>query len=205
MEYLKVYRRGYLGLVVGMILAGLTVGILMGIRRAIWQAGILDIVGWVVTAFFLTVLFGIIVSIPAVLIFESLHIWRVRRLPFGKSEGALGVHHVRKVELPLPYDKAFDLCIESLSDFKMPERDRFQGKIVAKTGMGAWTWGEIASFNVRKIDDNRTLVEVSSRPAMSTWPIIRHMAVVDYGRNLKIVERISRFLRRHAEAPYTPA
>lgn len=126
-----------------------------------------------------------------------LHTWSVKRMSYGISEEAMGVHHVRNVELRLPYDKAYDLCIESISLIKkcrIKNEDRSQGKIEAKAGMTWKTWGDVISFDVRKIDIDKIQVEASSRPAV-------RMTLVDYGKNLDNVETLIEYLktqrRRH--------
>lgn len=125
-----------------------------------------------------------------------LHIKSVERMALGKSAEAMGVHHVRNVELRLPYDKAFDLCIESLSlikKCKIRNEDRFQGRIVAKAGMTWKTWRDTISFEVRKTGNGGIQIEVSSRPALRT-------TMVDYGKNLENVEKIVEFLNAHSES-----
>jgi hypothetical protein len=125
-----------------------------------------------------------------------LHIKSVKRMALGKSAEAMGVRHVRNVELRLPYDEAFDLCIESLSlikKCKIHNEDRVQGKIVAKAGMTWKTWRDVISFEVRKIGNDGIQIEVSSRPALRT-------TVVDYGKNLENVEKIVGFLNAHSES-----
>jgi hypothetical protein len=110
-------------------------------------------------------------------------------MSYGKSEEAMGVYHVRNVELRLPYDKTVDLCIESLrliKKCKIQKEDRSQGKIVARAGMTWRTWGDVISFDFLKIGNDRIQVEVSSRPAVRT-------TLVDYGKNLENVERIVGF------------
>jgi hypothetical protein len=108
----------------------------------------------------------------------------------------MGVHHVRNVELRLPYDKAFDLCIESLGlikKCKIHNEDRSQGKIVAKAGMTWKTWGDVISFEVRRIGNDAIQVAVSSRPSVRT-------TLVDYGKNLENVETLVGFLNAHSES-----
>ena len=110
----------------------------------------------------------------------------------------MDVHHLRSIELQLPYDKAFNLCIESLSlikKCKIQKENRSQGKIIAKAGMTWKTWGDVISFDMRKIDNNRTQVTVSSRPIVRT-------TLVDCGKNLENVEKIIRFLKGHTETAY---
>ena len=127
------------------------------------------------------------------LILGFLHYRSVKRMSFGTSEEAMGVHHVRNVELRLPYDKAFDLCIESLNlikKCKIQKEDLSQGEIDARAGMTWRTFGDVISFEVRKIGDDRIQVEVSSRPAVRA-------TLVDYGKNLENVEQIAGFLNAH--------
>ncbi len=124
-----------------------------------------------------------------------LHRLAVRRMPYGEPEGAMEVRHVRHAELRLPYDQAFDLCISSLNAVKkgrIRREDRPSGRIEAKAGMTWKSWGEVISFDLRRIDANRTRVEVSSKPALRT-------TLVDLGKNLENVERIMGFLTRRAE------
>jgi len=132
------------------------------------------------------------------LILGFLHSRSVKRMPFGKSKEAMDVHHVRNIELRVSYDKAFDLCIESLNLIKrckIRKEDRSQGKVDARAGMTWKTLGDVISFDVRKIDNDRTQIEVSSRPAVRT-------TLVDYGKNLENVEKIIRFLKEHRETAY---
>ncbi len=128
------------------------------------------------------------------LILGSLHIWSVRRMPYGEPEGAMEVRHLRRVELRLPYDQAFDLCLSSVRAVrkgKIRGKDRSLGRIEAKAGMTWTSWGEVISFDLRRVDENRTRVEVSSRPVLRT-------TLVDLGKNLENVERIAGSLTRRA-------
>lgn len=105
----------------------------------------------------------------------------------------MGVHQVRNIELNLPYNKVFNLCIESLNLIKrceIEEKDSSQGKIIAKVGVNWMTSGDIISFKIHKINDNKSQVEVSSKPRMPT-------VIIDWGKNLENVETISSFLREN--------
>ncbi len=98
------------------------------------------------------------------------------------------------MELRLLYDQAFDLCLSSVRAVrkgKIRGKDRPLGRIDLKAGMTWKTWGEVISFDLRRMDENRTRVEVSSGPALRT-------TLVDYGKNLENVERIMGFLTRRA-------
>lgn len=177
----------YLKLFLG---TGIPFGIFMGISNSFrygFPSGLVE-------GLFAGIFFGGFMS----LILGFLHSRSVKRMPSGKSEEAMDVHHLRNVELWLPYDKVFNLCVESLrliKKCKIQKEDISQGKIVAKASMTWKTWGDVISFDVRKIDNDRTQVIVSSRPAVRT-------TLVDYGKNLENVERISSFLKEQSETAY---
>jgi len=121
----------------------------------------------------------------------------IKQMSLEESEEAYGVYHVRNIELRLPYDKAFDFCAESLNLIKrckITKEDRSQGKIDARAGMTWDTWGDVISFEVRKIDSDRTQVIVSSKPL--------HGQLLDDGKNLKNIERTSSFLKEQSETAY---
>jgi len=161
-------------------------GISMGIFNS-FQHGIHSgLVAGVVSGVF----FGGLMSV----ILAFLHSRTVRRMPYGKSEEAMGVYHIRNVELMLPYDKAFDLCVEALSmikNCKVQDEDRSQGKILGKAGKTWKTFGDTISFELTKIG-NEIQIEVSSRPTVPT-------TLVDYGKNLENVNKIEGFLKAHRE------
>ena len=135
------------------------------------------------------ILFGGIMS----LILGSLHIWSVRRLG-SKSKAAEDVNQVRSIEMKLPYGKVFDLCLESvklIKKCKIVEENRSWSRIVARTGISWKSWGEVITFDIRKMND-AVRVDVWSKPAIGT-------TLVDYGKNLENVEKIISFLKEHSE------
>lgn len=96
------------------------------------------------------------------------------------------------MELQLPYDDAFNLCIESLNVIKrhkIRRKDITEGKIVARAGITLWSAGEIISFYLNQIDDQKTRIEIASRPLIPT-------RFFDYGKNVENVEKIIQFLRQ---------
>ena len=106
------------------------------------------------------------------------------------------VYHFRNIELKLPYDKVFNLCIESLKMFKrykIKKEDYSYGKIIAITGITWKSWGEVISFAIHKIDNNKIQVIISSKPILCT-------TLVDYGKNLENVEKIVAFLQEKNRA-----
>ena len=114
-------------------------------------------------------------------------IWKLR----SKSQASRGVHHVRQVEIKLPYDAAYNLCRESLQfiqDCQVQHEEWARGRIVARAGVGWQNRGNMISLEVYNLDFNKVRIRVSSRPVLST-------DLIDYGRNLENVERITRFLK----------
>jgi hypothetical protein len=96
------------------------------------------------------------------------------------------------LELHLSYDDAFNLCVESLSMIKrhkIEEKEILEGEIVARVGITLWSPGETISFNLGRIDNQKTYVKVVSKPL--PFPIF----LFDHGKNVDNVEKIIRFLR----------
>lgn len=124
-----------------------------------------------------------------------LHSRAVKKISDGKFRDESGVNHARSIELNLPYDCVFDLCIRSLdviTNCKVLEEDRINGIIIAKAGINWKTWSDTVSFHINKIDNNHTNVNVSSRPTART-------TIVDFGKNLNNVESIVSFINTSAE------
>lgn len=172
----------------------LAMGIPFGILMGIFDSLRYGFFSGLISGLFEGIFFGVFMSLTL----GSLHSQSVKRMPYENSEESMGVHHVRNVELRLPYDDVFNICIESLSSikkFKIQKEDRSQGKIVARTSVSWKTWGDVISFDVCRIDNNRTQVIVSSKPVV-------RITLVDYGKNLENVERIVEFLKKHGETTH---
>ena len=135
---------------------------------------------------------GSIFGFVMFIILGFLHSRAVEKIAGDISEESMATCQVRNIELPLPYDRAFDLCIKSLSLIsrcRVQEEDRSQGKIMARSSVNWKTWGDTISFEITGISDEKTAVKVSSRStARST--------IVDYGKNLENVKTIVSFLEK---------
>ena len=121
-----------------------------------------------------------------------LHSRAVKKIAGDTSEESMATCHVRYIELPLPYDKTFDLCIESLeliSRCKIYEEERSQGKIVSRSSVNWKTWGDTISFEITGISNESTAVKISSRPTTKS-------TIVDYGKNLENVNKVVGFLEK---------
>ena len=115
----------------------------------------------------------------------------VKRVHSQGTKKSLDNHQTRKVEVNYPYRKTFQLCLEAIKELgncKIRKTDSSRGIIEARTGISLRTYGDNISFEIQQLDNERTQVEISSRPMW--WPTI-----VDYGRNLENVEKIKSFLQ----------
>lgn len=104
----------------------------------------------------------------------------------GKNKN---VKQEQTVVVDLPYDQAFDLCLQSLENVRksrLVEEDRVNGKIVVKVGLNWATWGDKIIYSISKMDDNQTEVNIVSYPIVKT-------TLIDYGKN---AENISLILRK---------
>jgi hypothetical protein len=152
--------------------------------------------GLIVALGFLFVLFtlaGVLLSVAILsglisLVIVYMHVSSVRRISSGKFKGALDVRHSREIELKLPYDEAFNQCLEAalIRSAHVQRQDRGKGHIVAKTIIKQ-SWGELITFDLKRIDDELTGVKVSSQP-------LRRI-LTDKGINLENVETIAAFLK----------
>lgn len=130
------------------------------------------------------------------LILGTIHKKSVKKIQSKEAEDLEGVHQIRKIELSIPFDKAFDLCTKSINQIKkgkILKKDRTNGKINAKASMTWKTFGDKIKFSLIKLNDDTTEVEISSRPIVRT-------TLVDYGKNLRNVEIIEAFLREQEES-----
>jgi hypothetical protein len=131
--------------------------------------------------------FGLVMSF----IGSSLHFRAVKKTVPKVSEEALSVKQTRRIYLGVPYEEAFDLCLDSLQVInrcKIQQEERPQGKIVAWTEK-SWGQKDIITFDLSKDYGDRVQIVVSSKPSLST-------TLIDFGRNLRHIEAIVSQLER---------
>lgn len=123
------------------------------------------------------------------LVLTFAHSQIVKGLVRSKSEQDFSVHQQRNVTLRLPFDKAFEVCKESLEALNKRIKivNASDDSIDARTGWTVKTFGCVISYVVKPINERLTEVQVSSKPRMRT-------TLIDYGENLENVERICSFL-----------
>ena len=103
----------------------------------------------------------------------------------------------RVIELECPYDEAFKLCTLAVNVVRgrprILSRDKSRGLITAKTGITGDSWGEIITFNIRRINDNKTRIEITSRSVI-------YVQILDSGKNFENIEKITAFLREKCKS-----
>ena len=160
-------------------------GFLMAISDFITHG---DIRSGILSGLISGVIFGIIMTG----IFGYWHYRSVKRKSLDDSINDYDVKQTKEVELPVSYDKTFELCIESLNKLKKPkikDRDYSQGTITVKTGITWDTFGDTISFKLTEVKDHNTHIKISSKPVV-------FFQIVDYGKNLENVNNIVSFLEK---------
>lgn len=138
---------------------------------------------------------GLIFGFIMFIILGLLHTRAVRKISGSTSRESMSTLQDRNIKLNLPFERAFDLCLESLgliSRCSVMEKDRSRGKIMARSSVNWKTWGDTISFEIACTGSEETDVRVSSRP--TSWSTI-----VDYGKNLDNVEKIMTFLQKRGD------
>lgn len=96
----------------------------------------------------------------------------------------------RNIELNYDKAKCFDLCIETLNQMnisKIKTKDFENGKIIAKTKRSHGQWGEIVELELKEVGNNKTKVNVSSKP-------FSKINIVNCVNNIRNVEEIINYL-----------
>jgi hypothetical protein len=118
--------------------------------------------------------------------------YKVRQIKPDATEQDFGVRQKQTFILFYDYDKAFDLCLESIGFVKkgtLKTADKFAGKISAKTGITWRTFGTNIDFKISKLTDFTTQIEVSASPKVPT-------TLVSYGEELRILNSVNSFFQR---------
>ncbi len=115
---------------------------------------------------------------------------------YGKSSELLKCYHTREIEIDIPYDEAFDLCLKAVKSLKcnIREANRNLGKIMAiKPTKVPLDWlfnQDLITVELQKLD-GRTRIKISSQ--LYPYPTTEYY--IDYGSNLENVEKIVDFLK----------
>jgi hypothetical protein len=117
--------------------------------------------------------------------------YKVRQVKPDATEKDFDVRQNQTFVLFYDYDKAFDLCLESieyLEKGKLKHANKFAGKINAKTGVSWTSFGNAVEFKVSKLTEYTAEVEISTRPIVPT-------TLIDNGKGLEIIGNVKDFFR----------
>lgn len=128
-------------------------------------------------------------------IFQILNEIETRKAISNASENDFQVNQKRKFDIIQSYDETFNLCLEfcQTAKAKINSQDFLSGTINAKTGIvwkafGWNTFGHKLNFNISKVTEELTEIEVQITPKM---PI----TLMDGGEALKIIKAIEEFFQ----------
>lgn len=97
-----------------------------------------------------------------------------------------------EVDLDLTMEDAFQYCkvaTSTIKGTKITFEDINRDVIRAKTPLNISTWGDVIEFELHKVTEETTTVRLKSKPVLAT-------TMIDYGKNLENINRITRFLER---------
>ncbi|HWR58108.1 MAG TPA: hypothetical protein VN328_04395 [Thermodesulfovibrionales bacterium] len=106
------------------------------------------------------------------------------------QDGAASNNYRETISCHLRYSEAFDLCTKSLDaarSHKVLYKDISNGKLAAKLGMTWVSTGETITFQLTRIDNENTSVEVTSSPLFPS-PVY----------NFENTERVTSYLKQYA-------
>ena len=163
------------------LISGIPFGLMIGIISL--QKGEMS------DAMFNGILSGLVFGTVVSFILISLHKSLSRKVVPGASIHDFDIHQKRNIELDIPIEQAFSLCIKSLKTInrcRVIAQSLDNGEIKARAGLNLKTWGDDIYFKLTH-ETGSTVVEISSRPSAKS-------TLVDFGKNLDNVERIKRIL-----------
>jgi hypothetical protein len=136
---------------------------------------------------------GLIWGLIFAIVFGILQKRSVKQRGYKISDKTISPYQTRNFILRLPYKKAFELCFHAIYSIKRGRIrmfDQSQGIINARTGM-KWNRNPcIISLKLKKIENNKTHIVLSSKPLIPT-------VIVDFGTSLENVNVIMHFLKKH--------
>jgi hypothetical protein len=118
--------------------------------------------------------------------------YKVKQIKPDATEKDFEVCQKQTFILFYDYDKAFDLCLETIDYVekgKLKDANKLTGTIKAKTGITWRTFGINIDFKVSKLTDYSAQIEVLTSPFVPT-------TLVTYGEALKVITQISNFFQQ---------
>lgn len=155
-----------------------------------------------------SLLMGLFYPYPALVMLIGIAYGAVMSAVFGtvqhramrgkKLAQSAGVKQTREIEVDLPYQAAFKACLDALGEIqhaKLRDINKLSGSIKARTSINLMTYGEVITFQLQHLDADTTLIRIESRPRLKT-------TLIDYGRNLAHVNRLSLYLRQRSASDH---
>lgn len=138
---------------------------------------------------------GIVVGVLLSLILVTIHKISVQRFLDAGYENTESVRQLTSIDLAVPYDQAFRLCVAALKGLGLEriQEDILGGVIKVKTRSSWKSSGEIVEIQITNLRDRETRVRIRSDPRMPSTSL-------DYGKNLDNVIRVEAAIRRASEA-----
>ncbi len=150
------------------------------------EAGFIGALGGIIVGIFSGVLLSYILV--------KIHKKSVQRFVDAGYENTESVRQLTSIDLAVPYDKAFRLCVAALKGLSLGriQEDLPGGVIKVKTRLSWKSFGEIVEMQITNLGDRETRVRVRSEPR-APWTSL------DYGKNLDNVIRVEAAIRRASE------
>ncbi len=140
------------------------------------------------------VLYGLLLAIPSV----TVHLIIVRKCAgWSTVLDTYGAAQERELNLSMPYEKLFDLCLRYVTDtagYSVSEANPGKNLIIARTPLNWKGFGNIFSITFSEIKDGPVKLKISSRPRL---PIV----LLDYADNLEKVLRAANYLQASVHQP----
>ena len=115
---------------------------------------------------------------------------KIKKIASKDNQEAFKVRPQKNVIIFTHYDKAFDLCLDSLSVLgkgKIKKEDKTNGSIKFRTSMSWESFGHNITYEIKELTQVTTEVEIKSVPIPRT-------ALLDYGEGFKHIEDIAKYL-----------
>ncbi len=89
------------------------------------------------------------------------------------------------IELSISYEKSFKLCIITINNlgFEIIKKDFPNGLIEAISGISIRSWGEKLTFQITKINQSNSIIQIKSSPKVLT-------TLFDFGKSKENILRI---------------
>ncbi|MDD3945881.1 MAG: hypothetical protein WC446_07690 [Candidatus Paceibacterota bacterium] len=97
--------------------------------------------------------------------------------------------HNGECEFPIAKEKVYEaLCqaIPTISGMKLESADKLLGRIMVKTGVSLFSWGENIPIQLLEVSENKTRIQITSSPKTG----IMFGGAFDMGKNRKNIENI---------------